>query len=82
MNNSSEQCPKLWEKREKKSQINYILKFNIFSFILPEAIQSKFNWRIAWLKVEKSNNCRIWSYDKKIYKNISICCKKTNEKEI
>lgn len=47
MNNSSEQCPKLWEKREKKSQINYILKFNIFSFILPEAIQSKFNWRIA-----------------------------------
>lgn len=47
------------------------MKFNIFSFILPEAIQSKFNWRIAWLKVEKSNNCRIRSYDKK-YINIYI----------
>lgn len=72
MNNSSEQCPVTLEK-DKKFSLKLITFWSLtfFYFILPEAIQLKFNWSIALLKMGKWNNGRNCANLKK-YKNIFI----------
>lgn len=72
MNNSSEQRPVTLEK-DKKFSLKLITFWSstFFYFILPEAIQLKFNWSIALSKMGKWNNGRNCSSLKK-YKNIFI----------